>query len=137
LTKPRWRCIMKIWRHNEPNGIHLKSAAKLSNKTGPRQSGTEYTFKVYSLDTKFNKDYEAVYFVTKRVKKTNGGYSHIRIYVGETGDLSTRFDNHHKQDCFDENGANCICIYGEQDEKTRLKIEKDLIEKYNPPCNSE
>jgi len=28
---------MKIWRHNEPNGIHLKSAAKLSNKTGPRQ----------------------------------------------------------------------------------------------------
>ena len=60
---------------------------------------------------------------------------HTRIYVGQTEDLSIRFDNHHKQDCFDRHNKNCICVYGEQDENNRLLIEQDLIETYGPPCN--
>lgn len=30
------------------------------------------------------------------------------IYVGETGDLSTRFDSHHRQSCFDRSGVKGI-----------------------------
>lgn len=109
--------------------------AKLSTVTFTGVSGTNYEFNSYPWGTSFKKDYGAVYFVTKRSKKSDGGYSHTRIYVGKTEDLSTRFDNHHKQDCFDENESNCICVYGEQDEDTRLDIEQDLIDNYHPPCN--
>jgi len=94
----------------------------------------EYSFNVYSFDTDF-KAIGAVYFVTKRVEKPDGTGNHTRIYVGQTGDLSERFDNHHKQECFDKHNANCICVYTESDEDTRLEIESDLIDNYNPPCN--
>ncbi|MGC2517256.1 MAG: hypothetical protein WA383_22260, partial [Terriglobales bacterium] len=40
--------------------------------------------------------------------------------VGETGDLSTRFDDHHKADCFAQHNANCICTHGDEDEESRL-----------------
>lgn len=108
--------------------------AKLGTVTFTGQSGTDYSFNVYPIATNF-KAIGAVYFITRRTVKTDGTGSHTRIYVGQTDDLSVRFDNHHKQDCFDENNANCICIYTEEDEDTRLDIEKDLIDNYNPPCN--
>ena len=99
------------------------------------KSGRQYEFEIYPWGTIFRKDFGAVYFVTKRSKKPDGGYSHERIYVGQTEDMSTRFDNHHQQACFDKRGANCICVHGEQVERTRLVIERDLIENYHPPCN--
>ena len=109
--------------------------AKLGTVTFTGASGTEYEFNVYPWGTSFKEDFGAVYFVTRRTQKQDGGYSHTRIYVGETGDLSTRFDNHHKQACFDRHNKNCVCVYGEQDEDTRLEIERDLINNYHPPCN--
>ena len=111
--------------------------SKLGTITFTGSSGTEYEFNVYSWGTNFKKDFGAVYFVTKRSKKSDSGYSHTRIYIGQTEDMSTRFDNHHKQECFGEYDANCICVCGEQDEDKRLEIEKDLIDNYNPPCNGE
>jgi predicted GIY-YIG superfamily endonuclease len=109
--------------------------AKLGTVTFKGSSGDSYEFNAYQWGTNFKEDYGAVYFVTKRTKKTDGGYSHTSIYVGQTEDLSTRFDNHHKQECFDSHQKNCVCIYNEQDEDTRLEIEQDLIENYDPPCN--
>ncbi len=108
---------------------------KLSNVRFTGESGQIYTFTAFSWDTNFEEDFGAVYFVTERSQKSDGGYSHKRIYVGETGDLSSRFDSHHKQSCFDREGANCICVYEEQDEDERPLIEQDLLAKYNPPCN--
>lgn len=99
------------------------------------KSGNKYSFNAYEWGTAFKKDYGAVYYITKRAKDANGKFEHTKIYVGETGDLSTRFDNHHKQDCFDENGVNCVCIRGEADETTRLEIEADLLGKHEPSCN--
>lgn len=58
-------------------------------------SKKKYEFVGYSRDTDFNK-VGAVYFITKRYKKSDGTYSHKRIYVGETGNLSDRPLNHGK-----------------------------------------
>jgi hypothetical protein len=108
--------------------------AKISDATFAGQSGTKYDFNVYPLDQAF-KAVGGVYAITRRYKNSNGGYSHEIIYVGETGDLSTRFDNHHKTDCFEQHEANCICTLRDDDEDSRLSKEADLIKKHNPPCN--
>lgn len=98
------------------------------------RSGRRYRFSVHSRTARFKK-LGGVYFVTKRTRKTIGRATHRHIYVGETNDLSTRFNNHHKAVCFQRHSANCICVRLEDDEEIRLKIEADLIKKYHPPCN--
>ncbi|MFA7682413.1 MAG: hypothetical protein WCX61_05290 [Candidatus Peribacteraceae bacterium] len=112
-----------------------RSSAKIGTVTFTGKSGNTYEFGIYLIDTSFKKNYGAVYFITRRYKKTDGGHSHKEIYVGQTSDLSERFDDHHKWDCFVKNGANCACIYGEGNELVRLRIEQDLIKNYDPPCN--
>ena len=109
--------------------------AKLGTVTFTGASGSKYEFNAYAFGTTFKENYGAVYFVTNRHKNDDGGYTHKSIYVGQTQDLSTRFDDHHKQNCFDQKNANCLCIHGEQNEDNRLHIESDLIDNYNPPCN--
>jgi len=99
------------------------------------KSGTKYTFWVYSRDTRFKEGCGGVYFVTRRELGGAGNYSHTRVYVGQTEDLSTRFDNHHKEMCFNGQRANCVCVLPIADEGRRLSIEKDLIDNYHPPCN--
>ncbi len=108
--------------------------AKPADITFTGRSGTEYTFSVYPMGTSFEK-LGAVYFVTRRYKNSEGGYTHERIYVGQTENLSTRFDDHHKQSCFDRKNANSVCVYVENSERKRLEIEDDLIQNYDPPCN--
>lgn len=92
-------------------------------------SGEKYDFSIYPLDTNF-KNLGGVYYISKRLDKI-----HSHIYLGITEDLSSRFDNHHKQKCFDENGANCISIHLNESEEERELIEKDILCKYNFPCN--
>lgn len=108
--------------------------AKVSDATFTGQSGAKYRFNVYPIGQAF-KAVGAVYAVTRRYKNSKGGYSHEFIYVGETGDLSTRFDDHHKADCFTRHKANSICTHTDDDEDSRLSKEDDLIKKHNPPCN--
>ncbi|MGA2456726.1 MAG: hypothetical protein ABSF85_04100 [Terriglobales bacterium] len=108
--------------------------AKISTATFSGLSGTKYSFNVYPMDQSF-KAIGAVYAVTRRYKNSKSGYSHDIIYVGETGDLSTRFDDHHKADCFVSHNANCICTHVDKDEDSRLNKEDDLIKQQNPDCN--
>jgi len=97
-------------------------------------SGTKYEFTIHDFGPDFNA-VGAVYAITKRYQKQDGNYTHSVIYIGQTEDLSTRFDNHHKEDCFTANGANCTCIHRDDDEQSRLDKESDLVEAYKPPCN--
>ena len=108
--------------------------AKISDASFKGKSGEKYRFNVYPMGQAF-KAVGAVYAVTRRSKNSSGLYSHEIIYVGETGDLSTRFDDHHKADCFAQHNANCICTHGDEDEESRLAKEDDLIRQQNPPCN--
>jgi hypothetical protein len=108
--------------------------AKISKLKLKGKSGEEYAFSVYPLDQGF-KAVGAVYAVTRRHKNKKGEYSHDVIYVGETRNLSERFEDHHKIDCFKEHDANCICVHRDDDSDSRLAKEDDLVKQHNPDCN--
>jgi hypothetical protein len=94
----------------------------------------KYSFVVYPINQEF-RAVGAVYFITKRTANSDGTGNHKFIYVGQTGDLSTRFDDHHKDACFTKHGANCISVHLNNSESQRLNIETDLCRLHNPPCN--
>ena len=108
--------------------------AKIGTLTLTGASGAKYTFNVYPYDTEF-KEIAAVYYISKRTEKADGTGNHTNIYVGQTEDLSTRFDDHHDESCFKRNGANCKSILAESSKKRRLEIEADLVSALTPPCN--
>jgi hypothetical protein len=60
------------------------------------------------------------------------------IYIGQTSNLNERQQGHHKKDCLDAHGATHVHIYfNSGGESVRLAIEADLIEKWQPPCNTQ
>jgi hypothetical protein len=108
--------------------------ARISTVTLKGRSGQTYDFEVWALGQAFNA-VAAVYAITCRYKNSKDEYTHDVIYIGQTEDMSTRFDDHHKADCFKKHKANCICTHRDDDEDSRLAKEQDLIANYNPPCN--
>lgn len=106
----------------------------MSTITLKGKSGNEYTFNVHP-NGKNIKNKAVVYYVSKREESSKGGYTHTKIYIGETQDIFERFKNHHKQKCFEKEGFNCISVYSETSDTKRLEIEKDLVDNYDPPCN--
>ncbi len=109
--------------------------AKLADAAFAGASAKKYTFGVYPIGTSF-KALGGDYVITRRTVDQDGHGSHFIIYIGQTGDLSTRFDNHHKAQCFKNNNANCICVLLESGEKARLAIETDLCRaNEDAPCN--
>jgi excinuclease UvrABC nuclease subunit len=100
--------------------------------TATGASGANYNFYVYPWGTDLKK-VGGVYMVLRKGSQ-NGKYD--VLYVGQTGNLSERFDNHHKKPCFDRNRKTHIAAMVESSEVRRLSIEADLIKKYNPNCNS-
>ena len=60
----------------------------------------------------------------------------VPVYIGQTGDLAERFDQHHKTPCILRSGATHIHAHLTQGgESVRLAEERDLITMYNPSCN--
>ncbi len=104
-------------------------ATAVSTVTASGSSGAQYSFEVYPWDTSFNA-VGAVYLVLRK-----GNPSFDLLYVGQTDDLSSRFDNHHKQPYFDRKGRTHIAVLVESSEARRLRIESDLIAKHQPSCN--
>ena len=95
------------------------------------QSGTKYKYWIYDLDTKHD-PVPANYVFAKETEK--GKFR--PIYIGQTNDISERFDCHHKWPCIVKNGATHICAHkSSEDERERLAEESDLIKNYNPVCN--
>jgi predicted GIY-YIG superfamily endonuclease len=93
------------------------------------KSGTAYQFNIYPRSAKF-----AAVGVAYVMAKQNGN-NYILIYIGQTGDASQRPFNHHRKDCFDRHGVDHVLIRAENDEKTRVTVETDLRQTYDPPCN--
>lgn len=106
-------------------------------------SGKEYQFRLYTFGD-FDeikpvwKPIPALYLFTRR-ELSNGAYYHTYLYLGETGDLSQRFSNHHKERDIMSHGANCIGIYSNvpNDESERIKLENDILLANKFPCNDQ
>lgn len=107
----------------------MSIATDVNTVTATGSSGAQYSFKVYPWDTPF-KSIGGVYLVLR-----TGNPSFDLIYVGQTEDLNSRFDSHHKQPCFDRKGRTHIAVLVEPSEPKRLRIESDLVTKYQPSCN--
>jgi hypothetical protein len=108
--------------------------AKLSTVAFVGKSGLKYVFDVWLMDQEFNA-VGGIYAITRRYQNNQGTYSHDVSYIGETEAFSTRFGSHHKMDCCEKRGANCICTLVEEDGDLRLTQEDDLVKSYKPPCN--
>jgi len=94
-------------------------------------SGTEYPYTFYPINTEFSKGSGNYVFAKKLA---NGNWT--RIYAGETGDFSERFDSHHAMPCIKREGATHITIHAtSKNAAERRAEEKDIRDFLNPPCN--
>lgn len=95
------------------------------------QSGLAYKYEIYPMD----KPFPAVagnYIFAKETKPN----TYEAVYIGETQDLSERFDNHHKMPCIRGSGATHIHVHGNsQGQMARRREESDLIPRWKPSCN--
>ncbi|MEX2642036.1 MAG: hypothetical protein WD270_01190 [Acetobacterales bacterium] len=108
---------------------------ELGNVTFTGASGHKYNFKSYPLDQKFN-PVPAVVVVTHRAEAGRGGNTQHRIvYIGQLEDIAGFKVGMRRQICFEDHGANCICVLAERDQNRRLTIGTDLLKKFQPPCN--
>ena len=98
------------------------------NLTGTSQQ--IYTFDLVPIGT--NLGYGAgCYAFVKDL--TNDQYP--LIYIGETGDLSERFDSHHKMLCIRSNGATQVGVHRTNSKQAAQNIEGDVLGNYNTFCN--
>ena len=98
--------------------------------------GMNYSFDVYSSDTQFD-DVSAVYIFTKRTVNSNGKMTYEALYIGESGELGTRIENHDKWDCVNKSGCNCICVHYVEGSHNRLNIEQAFRNEHETPCNDQ
>ena len=115
-----------------------------TNITLTGESGDSYHLGLYSMDSLGSfPPINAIYVFVKRTRAKKI-YSTSAIYVGETGAADDRLTkSHEKMTCVKDEGATHVAIYegGYQGDKRlltkrgRREIEKDLINRFNPPCN--
>ena len=95
------------------------------------RSGNGYTHFIYPISTPF----DAVpgnYIFAKETSPNRW----TAVYIGQTTNLSERFDYHHKMPCIRREGATHIHAHrNDGGEQARRLEETDLIATYNPPCN--
>lgn len=96
-------------------------------------SGKGYTYFAFPLPIRFA-DLPAVAGNYAFAVQQSAGYG--IIYVGETGDFSTRFQYHHKLACAHRHGMTHLLAHiTPEGQAARLLEEADLKASHNPPCN--
>lgn len=94
-------------------------------------SGEDYKYWIYPI----GKDFDQVpgNYIFAKEGNPNQWYP---IYIGETGDLSERFDNHHRITCIKRNGATHIHAHKSSGVAADRRLEEsDLIAKWRTSCN--
>lgn len=116
----------------------VNELGKITTLTGA--SGIKYKFTLWTFDEfediKNTFTGEGLYLFTKRYL-TDKGFMHYYIYLGETDNYYTRYNNHHKEESINEYGSNCIGFYAMSNstEEERKVAEDDLLSAYDFPCN--
>ncbi len=95
------------------------------------KSGTSHRFWIYPRGTKFNEPCPGIYIYARETSP----HQWIPIYIGQTQNVNVRLANHEQQECVDRNGATHIHVSIITDERSRLAIEKDLIQQWKPVGN--
>ena len=102
---------------------------KSMNWTG--KSGHQYRYVIYPIGTSF-KAVPGNYIFAREVSPDR----YPPIYIGETEDLSERFDSHHKMPCIRREGATHIHVHQNNSGQAARRVEeRDLVARWNPPCN--
>ena len=97
----------------------------------PGKSGKTYRYWIYPLPPNFTAN-PGNYIFAHETTSTKWS----PIYVGETEDLSERFDNHHAKECIERQGATHIHAHINNNGQTARRAEEaDIIARWNPPCN--
>jgi hypothetical protein len=108
--------------------------ASLGKATFQGDTGNQYRFQVFPLNTRFRK-ISGIYLIAYRCNSKQGGHRHKILYVGNTEDFSQPFEKHRKAQNLVRLGANCICVQSDKSEESRLGKERDLIATFSPACN--
>ncbi len=113
----------------------MTTATMTNNITAYGASGTKYNFEVYPIGTQLYVNPGAYLFL--RLAANNNWDV---LYVGEAEDFSdrlyTNLRQHHRLQCASQRGAThlgLIKVIGGKN--SRMTIETDLRNAYNPPCN--
>lgn len=101
-----------------------------------RGKKTQYDFKVFSIDEKFE-PVQAVYIISRRITDRRKRGHHKMVCIGQTASLSESIKKHKKDKCIKQNQANVICLLKEENEQNRLRIEADLREAHSIACNGQ
>ena len=91
-----------------------------------------YRFYLFRIAARLGSGSGCYAFIKKPTKT-----GHPIVYIGETGDLSERFDSHHKAQCIERNGATMIGIHRTSSKAHAQRVEADLLRFYSPVCNDE
>jgi hypothetical protein len=99
------------------------------------KSGKKYTYNVYKISEQINWSSVAGNYIFAKVTPQN---TWSAVYAGETSDFSSRFTNHHAQQCIDRNGGTHIHARANAGgDQARRDEEKDIRDNYDPPCNKQ
>ena len=91
--------------------------------------------------------FEGPYYDTGALQEKGGVYvivtsrnnQHTVVDVGESGGIKSRIEGHDRKGCWTSNanggtiGVLVLYLPG-YDQAARMKIEKEIRDKYNPPC---
>ena len=109
---------------------HEESAPSDSIKW-PGQSGKEYQYTVYPLDTSFQA-LPGMYIYAGQAE--DGSW--VPIYIAQTRDLHQRLEGHVRVDDAVANGATFLhAHYCSAGQAARCSEERDLILRWQPVCN--
>ncbi len=96
------------------------------------QSGKEYQYEIYPIDTDF-RPLPGNYVYAKQTE--DGGW--IPLYIAQTRDMHQRLEGHEKLQDSLENGATHIHMhYCEAGQASRCTEERDLVNRWQPQCNT-
>lgn len=97
----------------------------------PGQSGTKYDYWIYPIGSPLKAEPGNYIFA----KKTSSG-AWLPVYIGESKNLDERLSNHNEEECVRRNDGTHVHAHTNPDgQNTRRNEERDLIAKWNPPCN--
>ena len=97
----------------------------------PGASGSSYDYQIYKIGTEF-KNVPGNYIFAKETSQSRW----TPIYIGETSNLSERFDDHHKMPCIRRHGSTHIHVHtSSSNANVRRTEESDLLAAWNTTCN--